>query len=123
MRGRAFGHARAGLLHETGYAFVLGAVVGDDGVTGEGSAGVDGTGFPASGRLGFGLAASAEGALHVSDMRSESGGLWTFGQTLRHGVGQQRVAADGVSRHAFFKRLRRNEASRCRVSEQRRPDD
>jgi len=41
-------------------------------------------------------------------MRSESGGLGTFGQTLRHGVGQQRVAADGVSRHAFFKRLRRS---------------
>jgi len=49
MHRRAFGHARAGLLHETGYAFVLGAVVGDDGVTGEGSAGVDGTGVPGFG--------------------------------------------------------------------------
>ena len=44
-------------------------------------------------------------------MRSESGGLGTFCQTLRHGVGQQRVAADGVSRHAFFKRLRRSRRS------------
>jgi hypothetical protein len=54
MRGRALPDAPArGLLHETDHAVVFGAVVGDDGVTGEGSAGVDGTGVAG---FGAGLA-------------------------------------------------------------------